>query len=50
MRKEGKEKRMIEYHNTVKYNICKGRRYKDMYRKLLKNGGMGGKGVRNRRS
>jgi hypothetical protein len=33
-------------NNIVKYNICEGRGCKDMYWKLLKNGGGGGgKGV-----
>jgi hypothetical protein len=30
--------------STLSQNICEGRRYKNMYRKLLKNGGWEVKG------
>jgi hypothetical protein len=33
----GKEKIMIEHQTNYKHNICEGRGYSGMYRKLLKN-------------
>jgi hypothetical protein len=34
------------FNNVIKRNICEGRGHKDMYSKLLKNGGVGGKEAR----